>query len=76
MVMNKKWKQRVKVRNWLNKNNKIKTAYNIYMERKLFKIEIEGNLEDEYVHVNIRDNLYEGEKRRWTSIYVSIQRIS
>ena len=30
--------------------------------KKLFKIEIEGNLENDFIHVNVIDNLYEGEK--------------
>lgn len=39
-----------------------------------FKIEIEGKREGEYIHVNVIDNLYEGEKRRRITLYVSIQR--
>lgn len=29
------------------------------MERKLFKIEIDGILEDKYINVKVSDNLYE-----------------
>jgi len=40
--------------------------------KDIFKIEIEGKQEGEYLHVNVIDNLYEGEKRRRITLYVSI----
>ena len=52
-------------------NQKVK-VYNYIMEKKLFKIEIEGTLDGDYVHVNLYDNLYEGEKRKRTSFYACV----
>lgn len=37
-----------------------------------FKIEIEGKREGNFLHVNVVDNLYEGDKRRWSAFYASI----
>ena len=37
-----------------------------------FKIEIEGKREGKFLHVNVVDNLYVGEKRRRFAFYAGI----
>lgn len=39
-----------------------------------FKIEIEGKIEGDYLHVNVVDKSLISEKRRRITFYVSIQR--